>query len=308
MSYLDELAQHRPDRGTVLTIGVFDGVHTGHRHLIGRAVERASERGLLSGVVTFHPIPRTVLQPGFTVPLLSLLPERVELIKSLGVDIVAPLTFTHDLSRVGAADFIALLQEHLRLEGLVIGPDFALGRGREGNVEALQALGAARGFPVEVVELIESGNERISSTNIRNAVLAGDVARAGAMLGRPFTVQGEVVHGDARGRTLGFPTANIVPVPERALPADGIYATLTALGGREFPSATYIGTRPTFGSGDRLIEVFLLDFDGDIYGQDVTITMADRVRGDRQFENGEELAMQMQRDVEETRRILSAFR
>lgn len=305
MQVVEELARRRPDRGTLITIGVFDGVHRGHQHLIGETVRRAQARGLRSGVITFYPNPRVVLQPGFTMPVLTLLPERVELIEALGVDVVAPLTFTRELSQLSAAEFTGLLREHLKMEGLVVGPDFALGRGREGNVDALKALGEQHGFTVDVVELVNTGDDRISSTMIREAVAAGDVARVGALLGRPFNVQGTVIHGDARGRTLGFPTANVEPTPERALPADGIYATwATFEDGERFPAATYIGTRPTFDNGERLIEAFLLDFDRDIYGRDITITMVDRVRGDQHFDNAEALAHQMHLDVLKTRAFL----
>jgi riboflavin kinase/FMN adenylyltransferase len=308
MQVVDELARQRPDRGTLVTIGVFDGVHRGHQHLIGETVRLARARGLLSSAITFHPVPRTVLQPGFTVPLLTLLPERLQLIRDLGVDVVAPITFTRELSQVSAADFVRLLREHLNMEGLVVGPDFALGRGREGNVEALQELGRQQGFTVDVVQQVDVGDERVSSTLIRQAVGAGEVRRAGALLGRPFTVYGTVIHGDARGRTLGFPTANITPAPERALPADGIYATFATFDHHRHEAATYIGTRPTFDGGERLIEVFLLDFQDDLYGHDVSIMMVDRVRDDRRFQNAEELAHQMRLDVEKTRAILSDHR
>lgn len=308
MQVVDELTQHRPGGPTLLTIGVFDGVHRGHQQLIGETVRQARARGLRSGVVTFHPIPRMVLQPSFTVPILTLIPERVALMKALGVDVVVPLTFTVELSQLAAPEFIGLLQEHLQMVGLVLGPDFALGRGREGNVEALTALGAERGFSVDTIQQVNLGEERISSTLIRAAVTEGDVAKARRLLGRPFTVQGTVIHGQARGRTMGFPTANITPIPQKALPADGIYATLARIGDREHESATYIGTSPTFGDLTRMIEVFVLDFNGDLYGNEVSISLIDRVREDRTFENAEALAQQMQDDVAVTRRILAAYR
>lgn len=304
MQVVDELSEFRPGRGTLVTIGVFDGVHRGHQQLIGETVRRAHQRGLLSGAITFHPNPRMVLQPGFTLPMLTLLPERVRLIEDLSVDVVVPVTFTRELSQLSAAQFVGLLREHLRMEGLVVGPDFALGRGREGNVDALRALGEQEGFTVEVVELVNTSEERISSTMIREAVAAGDVARVGVLLGRPYSVEGTVVHGDARGRTLGFPTANIAPAIGKALPADGIYATWAAFNDGRYPAATYIGARPTFDGNERLIEAFLLDFDRDIYGHDVTITLVDRVRGDQRFENAEELAHQMNLDVLRTRELL----
>lgn len=304
MQVVDELSLFRPGRGTLITIGVFDGVHRGHQHLIGETVRRAHERGLLSGVITFPQNPRTVLQPGFVLPMLTLFPERVKLIEALGVDVVVPITFTRELSQLAAAQFVGLLREHFLMEGLVVGPDFALGRGREGNVDALKALGEEQGFTVDVIELVNTADDRISSTMIREAVAAGDVARVGKLLGRPYSVEGTVIHGDARGRTLGFPTANIEPALGKALPADGIYATWASFGEGHYAAATYIGTRPTFDGSERLLEVFLLDFDRDIYGRDMTITLVDRVRGDQRFENAEELAHQMNLDVIKTRQIL----
>ncbi|MBI4497450.1 MAG: bifunctional riboflavin kinase/FAD synthetase [Chloroflexi bacterium] len=305
MQVVDELARYAPGRETVATIGVFDGVHQGHRHLMERVLQRAREQGALSAVLTFHPIPRTVLAPGTVVPTLTTLEERLARIRALGIDLVVPLTFTLELSRLTAREFMTLVKQHLRLRGLVIGPDFALGRGREGNADALRALGAELGFWVETVSFVTAHGERVSSTAIRQAIEQGDVARARALLGHPFSIRGTVIPGRGRGRALGFPTANIEPLPGLALPADGIYATMATVHDGRHSAATYIGTRPTFEGGERLIEAFLLDFAENLYGRPITIDLIERVRGDQRFASTEALTAQMERDIAEARRILA---
>lgn len=307
MQVSDELARHAPAQETVTTLGVFDGVHLGHRRLMEQVIQRARAEELLSAAIILHPIPRTVLVPGTVIPTLTSLEERIDLIRATGIDVIVPLTFTLELSRLSAREFVALLKEHLRLRGLVVGPDFALGRGREGNVDALRALGAELGFWVEVAPLVTAGGEHVSSTVVRQAIAEGDVSRARAILGRPYRMEGTVIQGHARGRLLGFPTANIAPLPDRALPADGIYATVTTVDGRRHPSATYVGTGPTFENGERQVEVFLLDFADNLYGSHITVELLERVRPDQRFESAAALVTQMERDVADARRILAHY-
>lgn len=306
MTFLEELARFRPERDTILTIGVFDGVHLGHRHLIGQVVRQAQEQGALSAVVTLHPHPVTVLRPGTEVAYLTSLEERLGLIASLGVNLVVPVTFTLDLSRLTAREFVTLLRQHLRMAGMIVGHDFALGHGREGTPEVLQGLGKDLGFTVEVVSPLDESGTRVSSTAIRVALASGDVALANAFLGRPFTVRGTVIRGANRGRMLGFPTANFAPEADLAIPADGIYATRAHLDRAVYNAATYVGTRPTFEQSERLVEVYLMDFAGDLYGESLRVEWVDRVRGDMKFDSAEALTAQMERDVRQVRAILKA--
>ena len=301
---ISELANFRPERGTLLTIGVFDGVHLGHQHLIEMLNQQAAARNLLSGVVTFSRHPRAVLSPQTKLARLTTLEERTSLFKSLGVDLVVPIPFDSEVAKLSAREFVAILQEHLRMQGLIIGPNFALGRGREGNVDALKALGQELGFTVEVVGPLTVGNHMASSTAIREALSRGDMETTSKLLGRHFSLSGVVVGGRERGQVLGFPTANLEVDSEHALPADGVYATLGHIGDKVYRSVTNIGMRPTFNERERTIEVFLIDFAGDIYGQKLTIDIIERLRGEMKFAGSEELVAQISKDVERAREIL----
>lgn len=306
MQIRKELSQLSIDRDSVLTIGVFDGVHRGHQHLIGHLVRKAARTNRLAGVLTFRNHPASVLRPEFKPHYITSLDERVRLLRQLGVSFVAPVTFDLELSHLGARDFIALLQRHLRMKGLVIGPDFALGHKREGDAPALTAMGKEMGFSVNVVKALEEGGEPVRSTVIRRALAEGDVARVAAMLGRSFALNGRVVSGAGRGRALGFPTANLATPPEMAIPGDGIYATWACLDDGRYMAATSIGTRPTFGDNERAIEAFLLDFSGDLYGQDVRLEFVQRLRGQVKYDTAQALKEQVDRDVAQTRAILAA--
>ena len=299
-----EPAHPTSDRDSVLAVGVFDGVHRGHRHLIRCLMSEASDTDRLAGVVTFRNHPGSVLDRDFKPRYLTGLEERVHLIEGMGVDFVAPLTFDIDLSRLRAAEFVSRLQERFRMRGLVVGPDFAMGRRREGDGRTLSALGRDAGFTVTVVDLLADGGEPVSSTSIRDALALGDVARAAALLGRSFALTGVVVKGVGRGRSLGFPTINLGVPPGRAVPGDGVYATWVYIGGSRHMAATSVGPRPTFHDGERTVEAFVLDFDGDLYDQEVRMEFAARLRGQTKYESPQALREQIGRDVEETRRLL----
>ena len=302
---VSELENFKPERGTLLTVGVFDGVHLGHRQLIDRLTEKAARNNLLSGVVTFVYHPKAVLSPKTRLARLTTLEQRTTLLKSLGVDLVIPLTFNKEFAALTAREFVTLLQKHLLMKGLVIGPDFAMGRGREGNAAMLKALGDELGFTVEVVEPMLLDGSIVSSTAIRGALSQGDMRTATKLLGRHFRLSGQVIGGTERGHVLGYPTANIRVDPEQALPGDGVYATLAFLGDRSYKSVTNIGVRPTFDGGERTIEVFLMDFDGDIYGRELSIELADYLRGEVKFASPRELSQQISRDVEQAQAVLS---
>ncbi|MEW6033957.1 MAG: bifunctional riboflavin kinase/FAD synthetase [Chloroflexota bacterium] len=298
------LSKLTPERDTVLTIGVFDGVHLGHQFLIDTVKRRAAARRLLSGVITFECHPEEVLVPQCRLPWLSDTEERLEAIRGLGVDLVVALPFDREVAELGARQFLGLLQKHLRMKGLVVGPDFALGKGREGDVTALRALGSEMGFTVEPVPPFILDGGVVSSTAVRGAVARGDARKFRRLVGRYFTISGEVTRGAERGRKLGFPTANLVLDPSRAMPADGVYATWAYCGGKRYASVTNVGTRPTFGNGRRLAEVHVLDYDGDLYGRRLKVELVEKLREEKRFDSVQGLAEQMRRDVERARAVL----
>ena len=304
MQVEEELAKFAPHRETVLAIGVFDGVHLGHRHLIEYLKRQALVREHLAGIVTFANHPQEIVSPQIPISYLTGLEEKISLLQQLDVELIVPLSFTLELSQLSARHFVALLQKHLGMRGIVGGPDFALGQGREGDVSTLHSLGKEAGFTMDVVPPKMIDGEIISSTAIRQALAQGDVTKAEKLLGHPFGLSGQVVHGVERGKALGFPTSNIAVDPDQALPADGVYVTRAYFGNSAYPSVTNIGESPTFGQGERTIEVYLLDFAGELYDRELRIELVGRLREERRFSTPEELKTQISRDVEETRAIL----
>ena len=285
-----------------LAIGVFDGVHRGHQMLIARMLDEARARSLTGGVITFHPHPLTVVRPDIKISYLESLERRVELLGNLGVDFVSVLQFTSELQQVSAADFARLLVEEAGLRLLVVGEDFRLGRGGEGTIEVLTALGDELGFEVLPVPLLGDDTDRVSSTRVREALAAGEMEAVGNLLGRSFFLRGPVLHGDERGRQIGFPTLNIGVSADRWLPPNGVYVTRAHVGEREFLACTNIGIRPTFeGDERRLVETHLLDFEGDLYGQLVTVELLHRLRSEQKFNGIDELSAQIQQDLVATR-------
>lgn len=305
MQLVTELSGFNPQRGTLLTVGVFDGVHLGHQHLVRRLTETAAKDGLLGGVVTFSVHPKVVLSQRSRLALLTTLEERSRLLRALGVDLVVPITFDTEVAALSAREFVGLLQTHLQMRGLVIGPNFALGRGRTGDAATIGALGRELGFGVEVVEPLTLEGALVSSTAIREALSRGHMRTTSRLLGRHFSLSGPIVGGTERGHVLGFPTANIAVDPDQALPVDGVYATLGHVAGHVYKSVTNIGVRPTFGGGERTVEVFVIDFAGNVYGERLTIELVEHLRGEKKFTRPEELAAQIGRDVERARTILA---
>jgi riboflavin kinase / FMN adenylyltransferase len=297
-----ELARIAPGRPSAVTIGVFDGVHRGHQHLVAALCERARADGLAAVAVTFNPHPRTVIRLGVAVTYLTSLEERVELLQALGLDAVGVLAFTSELAQLSPCDFLALLVDELQMQLLMVGPDFALGRNRSGTIGVMRQVGEELGFRVEVAPLLAEDGEKVGSSSVRQALSEGDVGRVARLLGRPFSLRGPVVIGDRRGRTLGFPTANIAIGLDRALPEYGIYVTRAYVRETAYESCTSIGIRPTFDvEPHRTVETFILDFDEDIYGQEMRIEVLERLRGELKFESADELVAQMHRDVDQTR-------
>ena len=307
MSIGDELGAIAVRGDTALTIGVFDGVHRGHTHLISQLAAEAASKGLLAGVVTFREHPAAVLSPSFQAQYLTSFRDRLQLLSETAIDFAVPITFDRALAGLTAGEFISLLQEHLRMVSLVVGPDFAMGRKREGTIERLSELGDEMGFTLKVVDgLKETNGETVRSTMIRAALSEGDVERVADLLGRRFTLEGTVVSGEGRGGRLGIPTANLAPPKEMATPGDGIYAAYAHLDDHKMKAAVSIGTNPTFGGRDRTIEPFILDFDENLYGSTLRLEFVRRLRDQVKFDSVDALLEQIDRDVVETRRILES--
>lgn len=304
MTTEQELARAKPAKDTLLTIGVFDGVHLGHKYLLDELKKEAKKRGLLSGVVTFRQHPQAVLSPESRLPFLTDPAERNQRLKEAGVEVVVSLSFTRELSRLNATTFLSWLKKYLRMRGLVIGYDFALGLGREGDTDRLRQLGQEMEFDVKVIAPVMIGKEVASSTAIRQALSRGDMARVSRLLGRHFSLPGRVVPGASRGLGLGFPTANLAVDPEQALPPDGVYVTRAYLGSESYPSVTNIGRRPTFAEERRVIEVYLLDFNDDLYDREMSIDIVQRLRGEIKFDSAAELKRQITADVARGRELL----
>ena len=302
----EELARFSPKKDTLLTVGVFDGVHLGHKHLISQLVGKAEQEGLLSGVVTFRQHPQEVLHPAVKLPFLTDLMQREKLLKNEGVGIVVPLTFTAETAQLSARDFVGLLIKYLRMRGMVIGSDFALGRKREGDADALCALGREQGFSVTVVPPVVIDGEIVSSTAIRKALWDGDVHKVSRLAGHGFSLHGHVVVGAGRGVALGFPTANLDIDSEQALPADGVYAGWTDIEDKIWPAMINIGTTPTFGERRRMVEVYIVDYQGELYGHEIQVEFVERLRAEKRFNSAEELKRQMAEDVARGIAILSA--
>ncbi|NUO98041.1 MAG: bifunctional riboflavin kinase/FAD synthetase [Nonomuraea sp.] len=296
---------------SVVTIGVYDGVHRGHRQVVERAVAVARERGTRSVAVTFEPHPDEVVLPGTRRQRLTTLKRRAELLAELGVDEVDVMEFTLDVSRMSPDDFAqVVLGERLRAAVVVVGEDFTFGHRAAGDIEILRALGEKYDFGVEAVPMVGG----VSSTAIRELIVAGDIEGANAALGRPHRVEGVVVRGYQRGRQLGFPTANVETPPHTAIPADGVYAgwmecvpvaNLPApYVGERWPAAISVGTNPTFEGVPRTVEAYALDRDDlELYGVHVAVEFAARLRGNTRFESIEALIDQIHADVDATRRL-----
>jgi len=304
MQVEEELAQFTPQKGMILTIGVFDGVHLGHKYLISQLITTAREKHLLSGVITFRQHPRQVLQHRRRLPLLTTVAQKVELIKKEGVDYVLALTFNPELANLNAREFVSLLQKHLKMQCLLIGPDFTLGKKREGNFDTLSTLGREKGFKVIRVTPKISNGDMVSSTSIRDVLEQGNITKVNRLLGRPFGIEGRVTTGAGRGTSLGFPTANLQVDARQALPPEGVYATWAFVNKERHQSMTNIGRNPTFGENERTVEVFLLNFEGNLYGQNVRIEIEERLRNEKRFDSVDDLKKQIADDIRQGIEIL----
>ncbi len=304
----EELAKVSPKKDMLLTIGVFDGVHLGHKYLISQLMKQAKQQNLLSGVVTFRQHPLEILSPQTRLLYLTTVTEKVNLLKNEGVDAVVPLSFTRELAELSARQFASLLKKYLRMRGLVIGPDFALGRNREGSADTLHTLGQDMGFSTTVIAPAMVNGEMVSSTAIRDALADGDMKKVSRLMGRYFSLQEKVATGTGRGSGLGFPTANLDIDSKQALPTDGVYATWVHIGDKTYPSMTNIGLRPTFASNERTVETYILNYHDNLYGHEIKIDFVERLRGEKRFDTVEELKKQIAEDIKQGIAILGPQR
>jgi riboflavin kinase / FMN adenylyltransferase len=290
-----------------LTVGVFDGVHRGHQQILKKLTAGAHANDAPAVVLTFDPHPASVLG-GREIKCLTLPDERANLLAQQGVDVVITERFTRELSTVTAHEFMAHLKRHLGLKHLLIGYDFALGKGREGNATRLTEIGAELGYSVEVVSALSDESGVISSTEIRKLIEVGNVEEAARLLGHSYSLQGPVVHGDARGRTIDVPTANIGYSQEKMIPARGIYACWAYLDHSRYQAAINIGINPTFTPDKQIVnvEAHLLDFRREIYGEEVRLEFVARLRNELKFDSVDALLEQIWKDIEDTKRILQA--
>jgi riboflavin kinase/FMN adenylyltransferase len=304
MRIIRDLNQASVERETVLTIGAFDGLHLGHRSLLNRLMRSAQEAHRLSGVVTFDPPPRMVLTPDNNLICLTTMEDKIELLRQWGLDLLVIISFTWEVARTSARDFVWPLRDRLQMGELWVGWNFALGRGREGDPPALRRLGQEMGFEVNVIEPVTEGGAAISSTEIRNLLGAGQVREAAELLGRYYQISGAVVPGVGQERRVGYPTANLNVQQVCTLPGSGIYAGYAIARGKRYPAVANIGTRPTFGEGPPTVEVHLLDFVGELPGELLHVQFVERLRDERRFADVKALRAQIKKDIVIAREIL----
>lgn len=307
MKHIYGMTQARFEQPSIVTIGVFDGVHRGHQHLIRQLVQEAHATDHLAVVLTFFPHPDVILRGLKGRYYLATPDQKAELLTSLGVDSVVTQPFDEDLRHMRAAAFVDALLEHVRMRGLWVGADFAMGYKREGNVDFLRQQSEQKGFALRVVNLVANSSEAISSTAIRQSLLDGHVEQANDWLGRGYAVAGEVIHGEQRGRKIGFPTANVDVWSEQIIPANGVYAGWATLNGEQYMAVTNVGVRPTFDGQGVTVEAHLLDFDRDIYGQQLSVSFEKRLRAEKKFNGIQELIAQIGADVQAGRDYLSTL-
>lgn len=293
---------------TVCTVGVFDGIHRGHRYLFDQVFAQARELDARSAVVTFDPHPLEVLAPAKAPCMLTSLEQRLVLFEEAGFDIALVLPFNKELAALTPVEFAeAALVEELHVRKILVGEDFRFGHDRAGDINTLRDIGKKDGFEAESIGLLEADRRRISSSDIRRFLGEAKVEEAAKLLGRSFRLAGEVVMGDSRGRDLGFPTANIKAHPRACLPGNGVYAGWWLWAGKRLPGAINVGVRPTFKEADPpLCEIYVLDFEGDLYGERGEVEFTAFLRPEKKFASAEALVEQMQSDVERTRSVVGA--
>ena len=290
-------------RGGFLSLGNFDGVHRGHQAMLGQLVAHARRLGGPAVVMTFEPHPLALLAPDRLPPKLTTLDEKARLLAELGIDcLIAYRTDTHLLQLTAEEFFERIVREEISARGLIEGPNFCFGRGRKGTIETLKVMCEAAHLELKICEMLALDGEDVSSTTIRTAIREGRMHDAAAGLGRPYRMTGRVASGARRGRTLGFPTANLDGM-ETLIPTNGVYAGRTTVAGVRYPAAVNIGPNPTFGEDAQKVEVHLVGFEGDLYGEKLSVDFLDHLRGVKRFSSVDELKMQLARDIAATKKI-----
>lgn len=294
-----------PLQNSWLAVGVFDGVHRGHQEIIQRLTSGAHESGSTAVVLTFHPHPAKVFGRG-EIKLLTLPDERAEILGDMGVQVVVTHPFDRDVANTSALTFMQRLKTHLGLVHLVLGYDSTLGKNREGNAARLTEIGSELGYTVETVPALSDESGVISSTEIRKLIAVGKIEEAAQLMGHPYRLRGPVVRGDQRGRTIGYPTANLDYSEDKLIPSNGIYACWAKLGSERFKAAVNIGVNPTFTPDKKSVnvEAYLLEFDREIYGETLELEFVSRLRDELKFSSVDALVEQIRRDVEKTSEIL----
>ena len=303
---INELDAYKNNKPSAVAFGVFDGVHLGHQHVLQTLRETANEKQLLPIVVTLANHPLSVLRPGIKINMLSSLEKRLDLIRSTGVDVVIPISFSKELSMLSPSTFMSTLKTKLHMNHFVAGKDVAIGHNRSGDFKTLTQLGSEIGYSIECVKQFNLGDQSVRSTVIREALNHGNLPLANQLLGRYFSIEGSVIHGEGIGqKMLGYPTANLSVSSAQALPSDGIYATLLKYEDKLLPSATSIGKKPTLHDNAPLtIETFIFDFDSILYGKNVELQFVGLIRNQEKFNSVNLLIKAIERDVIEAKRVL----
>lgn len=300
-NYTEKLA------GPVLTLGNFDGVHLGHQAIFKKVVDRAKETGGTSIAFTFEPHPLKVLAPERSPLLLNTFHGKMRLFEAAGIDVVLCANFTRAFADQNPEDFAReILCKKIGVREVYVGYDYAFGKGREGSIESLRRMGRANGFEVGIVEPVRAGDFVVSSSLVRDRISGGRVEDAAELLGRHYSIEGEVVHGSHRGRTLGFPTANLHTANE-LIPGFGVYAVVANIDGRGLKGVASLGVRPTFDSGPVSIEVYILGWQDDLYGRQIEVSFVKRLRGEEKFPDVDSLVRQIRRDVADAETVLAAL-
>jgi len=307
MKIYHDLSEVQKSDKTVLTVGTFDGVHLGHQALLNILKEKAKASGSRSMILTFDPHPREVVFKGGDIKLLMTTAEKLRVFEDLGIDEVFIINFTHEFSELIADEFFSkFILNGTGIEEIIVGHDHKFGKDRKGDESFIRSLAQKLGFKVTYVEAVMQNQSNISSTQVRKRLAEGDVRGAAELLGREYEIFGEVVHGDKRGRDLGFPTANLECDSEnKILPASGVYAALVELDGKTMKGVVNVGRRPTFNLKDLAVEVHLLDFPGyDLYGKNLRVRFTDRIRGEMRFIAKDDLVQQIKKDIEQAKALL----
>jgi len=290
---------------TAITIGVFDGVHLGHKYLINKLIQNKNTSKLSCGIVTFDPHPIQILRPDINFKCLQSLEGRVRSLEQTGIDFISVVKFDHLLSQFTAQDFLKELKEQLNFQLLVVGEDFRLGKNQEGDIAQLSTISNELEFSIQKIPLQSDSKAKFSSSQIREFITNGNIDKANRILGTSFTIDGMVESGEKRGRQLGFPTINLSLSPDLIIPKKGVYASVTKIDGDEYKSIVNVGTRPTFGVDKILAESHLFDYNGNAYDKEVTISLLEFIREEIQFNNKDQLINQINHDVKTVKRLLN---